>query len=384
MMHRLLSLLLLSASALGAAAPKGWQFHAGQPGKPAVLLIHGLAASSRHWTDPAATWSIKHAHFDHRAEVKDRTGGENGPHVGLRGFALSPVDDDAGAKGSFWTYLVAQGFTVATWDQAPCMDEGKHPSRACLDGDTFDAAYPSAKEALAELARLSGSAPIALVGHSRGGLLARRLLKDMGLPGRDRVRWLITLHSPHQGSSLATAGVSLQKKLKAADDAVGFAFLPEPVRGAAKKLVPEIADRLNDTIDQLVTFTGMTGARELAANGETLKALRAGEVKPAGVKVITFGGTSPRVARVHAFVYTAASANPAATSWRAESFQVLDYPGDLKAPFPELRSGGDLLVTDESSHLPWEDRHISHALNHAEVLWSRTVQKQVTELLTQP
>lgn len=383
MMSRLLSFLLLAAASLGAA-PKGWQFHAGQPGKPAVLLIHGLAASSQHWTNPAGTWSIKHAHFDHRAEVKDRTGGENGPHVGLRGFALSPVDDDAGTKGSFWSYLVAQGFTVATWDQAPCMDEGKHPSRACLDGDTFDAAWPSAQEALAELAKLSGNAPIALVGHSRGGLLARRLLKAEGLPGRARVRWLITLHSPHQGSSLATAGVSVQKKLKAADDAISFSFLPEAIRPAAKKLVPDIADGLNATIDQLVDFLGLEGARELAANGDTLKALRAGERKPTGVKVVTFGGTSPRVARVHAFVYTAASAKPTATSWRAEPFQLLDYPGDLKAPFAELRSGGDLLVTDESSHLPWEDRHISHPLNHAEVLWSRTVQKQVADLLTQP
>lgn len=381
MTHRLLVLLFLLVAHLGAGAPKGWQFHAGQPGKPAVLLLHGLAASSRHWTNPAATWSIKHAHFDHRAEVKDRTGGENGPHVGLRGFALSPVDDDAGEKGSFWAYLTAQGFTVATWDQAPCMDEGKHPSRACLDGDTFDAAYPSAKAALEELARLSGSAPIALVGHSRGGLLARRLLKDAGLPSRSRVKWLITLHSPHQGSSLATAGVSLQKKLQRADDAVRFSFLPEAVRGAAKKLVPDIAGSLNATIDQLVDFLGLEGARELAANGDTLKALRAGEQKPAGVKVVTFGGTSPRVARVHAFVYTAASANPASKRWRADPFEVLDYPGDLKLPFPELRPGGDLLVTDESSHLPWEDQHITHPLNHAEVLWSRTVQKQVAALL---
>lgn len=382
-MKRLLCFALACCAAAHlAAAPKGWRFHRGHPGKPAVLLIHGLAASSQHWTNPGATWSIENAHYDHRKNVKDRTGSGKGPHMGVQGFARSPVDPGAGKDGSFWTYLTALGFTVATWDQAPCMDEGKRPSRTCLDGDTFDAAYPSAKEALATLAELSGGAPIALVGHSRGGLVARRLLKDAALPGRNRVRWLITLHSPHQGSSMATAGVALQKKIRNLDSLVDLDFLPEAVQKPARKLLPGIAGKLDDTLDMLVDLTGMEGARELAAHGELLKALRAGEAKPAGVRVVTFGGTSPRVVRLHAFVYTKASADPFSKSWRAEPHEVFDFPADLRLPFPEMKLGGDLLVTDESSHLPWEDQHITHTLNHAEVLWSRTVQKQVAELLT--
>ena len=107
---------------------------------------------------------------------------------------------------------------------------------------------------------------------------------------------------------------------------------------------------------------------------------RAREGKPAGVRVVTFGGTSPRVAEVHAWVYNAASA--ASPKWHADPYRVFDFPADLRLPFPEMKSGGDLLVTDDASRLPWEDKHIDHKLNHAEVLWSRTVQRQVHDELS--
>jgi pimeloyl-ACP methyl ester carboxylesterase len=379
-LHLTIVLTLLGGVATGSQAdPAGWTFHAGQPGKPAVLLIHGLAASTAHWTNPASTWSIKDAHYDHRAKVKDKEG-DKGPRVGIHAIKVSPKDDDAGKKDSFWTYLVEQGYTVATWDQVPCMDSPKMPAAKCLDSDTFEPAVATAREAMTLLAQKAPDAPIALVGHSRGGLVARRLLKDAKQPGRERVKWLITLHSPHQGSSMATMGVSLQKAAKKLDNFVDVDALPEPVRAPLKKLLPDVGSAISDAIDAVVTLTGLAGARELAANGAVLKALREGEAKPAGVRVVTFGGTSPRVAEVHAWVYNGASAT--STNWHADPYRVFDFPADLKLPFPEMKPGGDLLVTDESSRLPWEDKHIDHKLNHAEVLWSRTVQRQVHDELS--
>jgi pimeloyl-ACP methyl ester carboxylesterase len=373
------------------AAPAGWEFHAGQPGKPAVLLIHGLAASSKHWTNPAATWSIKNGHFDHREKVHTRSGKKKGVTtvgvtaypvlVGLESIRVSPVDDDAGKAGSFWAYLVKQGYTVATWDQIPCMDTASPPGAACRDQDLFEPAVKSAQEALAELARLTGNAPIALVGHSRGGLVARRLLKDPAQPGRDRVRWLVTLHSPHQGSSMATAGVAMQRRLEKLGEVAEFDWLPSPVRPALKSLLDAVGGVLDGAVDAVVAITGLKGARELADNGEVLAALRRGEGKPAGVRVVTFGGTSPRVALVHGYLYDARSALPGEEEWSAVPHRVLDFPADLNVAFPEMKPGGDLLVTDAASRLPWADQHVSHALNHAEVLWSRTVQRQVDRVL---
>jgi len=391
-----LNALVLCAAlcATARAAPDGWQFHQGASGKPAVLLIHGLAASSRHWTEPQATWSIKHFHYDHARDLKAREGDKKGEthlgvttfpiHAGLESVRISPVDDDAGKAGSLWAYLVKQGYTVATWDQIPCMETDKPPGTACKDSDTFERAYRSAQAALAELARASGNAPIALLGHSRGGLIARQLLKDRAQPGVERVRWLVTLHSPHQGSSMATMGVSLQKKLDQLDDLVSLDFLPKPMRPALKGVVADVGEVLNGAVDGVVALTGLAGARELANNGAVLTALRQGESKPAGVSVVTFGGTSPRVAFVHAYVYDTQSASPSAKEWRATPHRLLDFPADLGLAFDEAKPGGDLLVTDTASRLPWEDLHHTHKLNHAEVLWSRKVQQQVDLALQTP
>lgn len=376
-----------------AAAPAGWKFQAGKPGKPAVLLIHGLAASRTHWTSPQDTWSIKHLHFDHRKKVDDRTGDKAFKTVlgkkvyeikaGIESVRLS-AQDDAGKEQSFWNYLVSQGYTVATWNQAPCMDTDKMPSQACKDGDTFAPALASAKEALAELAKASKE-PIALLGHSRGGLIARALLKDASQPGRERVKWLITLHSPHQGSSMASLGVGLQKALDGLDGAVDLGFLPDPLQKTAKALLPDLGGGLNKGIDALVAVTGMEGARELAANGAVLQGLSKDEAKPAGLRVVTVGGTSPKVAEAWLFLYDAASADPAKKGWHADAHKILDFPGAGAPGFPELKEGGDLLVTDAASQLPWEDRHISDSLNHAEVLWDRGIQKEVdAELSRKP
>lgn len=383
-----LLVLLLAAAGPAHAALDGWKFHAGEPGMPAVLLIHGLAASGTHWTEPKATWSIKHLHRDHRKDAKDRKGDKKGTTVagitrypvlaGIESIRISPQDDDAGKSGSFWRYLVDKGYTVATWNQVACMDTDELPSQACKARDTFAPAHASAREALAELARRSGNAPIALLGHSRGGLVARQLLKDRDVPGITRVRWLLTLHTPHQGSGMATLGVALQKKLDKLEDAVALGFLPEPLRKAPKTVLDEVGERLNGAVDGLVALSGMAGARELAANGELLTGLARGEAAPAGVKVVTFGGTSPRFARVHAYVYTARSALATESDWVAEPHELIDLPGDFKLGFAEIRKDGDLLVTDDNARLPWEGvRHHSHRLNHAEVLWSRTVQDEV-------
>lgn len=387
--------LALGLSAGLCADPDGWMFYQGDADKPAILLIHGLAASKTHWTEPGATWSIKNAHFDHRAKVNDREGDKDGTTklgvtvypvlAGIESIRTSPKDDNAGEKGSFWAYLVGKGYTVATWNQVPCMDSADLPDQACKSKDTFAPAYATAKEAFAKLAELSGNAPIALVGHSRGGLIARALLKEEGLAGRDRVKWLITLHSPHQGSSMATMGVGLQDKLSALDGGLDLEFLPKDLRKAAKGLVSASGTGLNGTIDGLVAITGMDGARELAANGEVLGKLRKDEVKPKGVKVVTFGGNSPKVAELQLFLYDLGSASPKQKSWHADHHKILDFPNDLKAAFDEMKPGkGDLLVTDKNSRLPWEDQHITESLNHAEVLWNREVQDQVDAVITPP
>lgn len=371
--------LLVALTTAHADAPSGWKFKAGVKGKPAVLLIHGLAASRTHWTSPADTWSIKSAHFKHWKAPKKQSGHDTIPMIkgGIRSIVTSKVNKRADEEGSFWTYLVKEGYTVATWNQVPCMDTADLPSTACKNKDVFDAAYPTAEQALAHLATLT-TEDIALVAHSRGGLIGRKLLKQPAakLPAIGRVKWLVTLHTPHHGSSMATKGTELEKLLGNPLKRIDLGFVPKALREAALKLVPGVGKRLVAAVDLLVAVTGMAGARELSATGPVLKGLEAGETKRAGVKYYTFGGTSPRVVRVYARVYS-----DGGQDWKTEPKELLDFPGDLKISFDEMTRGGDLLVTDASATLGFEDTHFKNALNHAEVLWNRGVQRKVASLL---
>ena len=378
-MKRLPVLAVLFASLSFAGEPSGWKFKAGEKGKPAILLIHGLAASRKHWTSPAETWSIKNGHYKHWKEPKKQSGKSKLPKVkgDVRSIVLSAVDKHADEDGSFWKYLVSQGYTVATWNQIPCMDSEDQPSQKCLNSDVFDAAYPTAKEALAYLATQT-TEDLALVAHSRGGLIGRKLLKESNeaLPPVARVKWLITLHTPHHGSSMATKGNEVEKAFKSPLKGVDLDFVPKLFRDAVKKLVPDAGDKLAKTIDVVVVLTGLTGARELDANGKLYKDLEAGEKKRDGVKYFTFGGTSPRLAKVWARQYS-----DAGFEWKTSPKELLDFPGDLKVPFDEMKKGGDLLVTNDSAKFGFAEKHFTNKLNHAEVLWNKKVQKKVVSLL---
>jgi len=384
-------LTLIITSTASAAAPHGWKLHVGKPGLPAVLLVHGLASSTMNWTNPGNAWNIRPAHFNHSATIGTESGVGEHAREGVVGFVVSPIDGAAGENGSFWTYLTAQGFTVATWDQSTCIASATFPSNACLDTDLFDPAFPSAKAALEELARLTPpEMPIAIIGHSRGGLVARRLLKEKNLPGVSRVRWYVSLHTPHQGSSFATRGTEIQRALGGIGHAIKFDGMPKLLQSAASKLLPDLSKALDGAIDGIVKIAGLPGAKELAEGGPLYQDLERGETKLPGVTYVTFGGTSPRIAHLYVRAYTLASAEPHRKKhgvgteyhWSIEPHQVLDFPHDLKMPVPEMQSGvGDLMVTDKSSHFRFEDKHFTNALNHAEVLWNRDVQRKVVEIL---
>ncbi len=81
------------------------------------------------------------------------------------------------------------------------------------------------------LAARHGFQRLHIVGHSKGGIVARRYVQHHG--GEQRVKSVITLGSPHHGTSLALAGVAISK------------VLPGP--SSAPELLPRspLLDRLN-------------------------------------------------------------------------------------------------------------------------------------------
>ncbi|WP_434360426.1 cob(I)alamin adenolsyltransferase [Parasalinivibrio latis] len=67
---------------------------------------------------------------------------------------------------------------------------------------SYHTTKPDIPELFSKIDTFIGDAPCCLIGHSMGGVISRAYL-DAGSPQSDNVRAVITLGTPHQGSSLA-------------------------------------------------------------------------------------------------------------------------------------------------------------------------------------
>jgi predicted esterase len=350
------------------------------PTRPAILLFHGNHEDGRTWTAPSHTDYA----YDYARHPGTKRIGETHtlPNSGVYKIGASEWlygSDRAGwDKANNWfDYLVRQGFTVATWSQdmftvAKAMES---------TGEAFDSFL------VHTAARSPGAPPpVALVGHSRGGLLIRKILKEKGSMGR--VKWAVTLHSPHAGSELGRApGLVVAEVLDLMD-----CCAPAPVKQKLRDLVVEIMRPATTHCSFLWCWNDED--RELQPNSPMLQKIADGEKKLEDVTYYTFGGTNPRVYRLYTWLFDAQSGVPQYSKdrgqyfvWRVKPVEVasvspiLDKIRDFT---PEVVPGkGDALVSDARSRLPWSI-HTTTQLNHAELLWDKPLMAKVAGLIGGP
>ncbi len=340
----------------------------GNPAKPAFLLFHGLHQSAETWTKPSST----QYNFDYRHTPKDHDLGKHaGPNAGVYKVGHSDVLDVD--RANWFDFLALQGYTVATWSQP---------------GAAFDPAYKSAQAAfeqfLTDTASLNPAAPppIVLLAHSRGGLLIRKILKEYP-QAKGRVRWVITLHTPHHGSQVAVApGVIAEQT----SELFNNVQLPPDVHHPLKQLALLLVTPLTRMVDE--------GSRELAPESALMRDLENGERPLEGASYYTFGGTQPTLYRMYTWLFTPMSAVPQYKNlqqyfdWQVKAAEVpLVSPmlDKVRAVVPEIKAGyGDSLVTDQSARLPasFNAIHQTDQLNHAEVLWNPDVQHRVVAIVS--
>jgi pimeloyl-ACP methyl ester carboxylesterase len=284
----------------------------GEAGKPAILFIHGLGMDKDIWVNPSNSRIL-------------------GGMFPLKVLLKKCFPDEAsGAARTLFDILRQKGYTVVTWSQ-------KRPAGPIV---------PAVQE-LQEVIRIvhgMDQRSIFLIGHSRGGLIARKYLAGTDEP----VQALITLATPHNGSTVA-----------------GIARYVTPLAAWLAPVIPKgEKGTLRFALQRVIEFLRSRALRELLPESAFFQSLNDGPME--GVYYASVGGTSPNLFTLSGIAVP-------------DIFEKI-IPDTL---FPEeMKKGkGDGLVSAESSKLPWCHEHYLFGLNHAEILFDERVSDRVVSII---
>lgn len=324
----------------------------GGAGRPAVFFVHGLGMDKNMWVAPSESrimggslpLSFVLASEPRSRPVKDTKEEDDVP----KGLSIG---DPPRRLATLFHSLRDFGYTVITWSQRRPVAEIK-------------VAVSELRAMITKYAKFC-EAGIILIGHSRGGLVAREYLRG----GDKRVRALITLATPHKGSSMA----SWVKYMTPLTSAIS-PLLSEAERGTLKHSVRRIFD-----------FLESAAVREILPGSHFFEALDDGRLE--GIYYLSAGGDNPTLFSVYRRAVEKVKYGDGVKSvLRARRvFSVPDiferiipkrfYPDEMK------RGKGDGLVSVESSRIPWTDNHFVFEVNHAKILFDERVKSIVVKAI---
>jgi pimeloyl-ACP methyl ester carboxylesterase len=273
----------------------------GSPEKPSIIFVHGLGMDKNIWVAPC------------RSRVL-------GGMFPLQILVSKYVSSDACDLQTLFHDLKDKHYPVITWSQ-------RKPS------GQIQAVIPELT-AVVEIARGMSDSGIILIGHSRGGLIARKYL----LNAHKSVKGLITVATPHKGSTIA-----------------GIARYIAPLASLLDPLVARgDENNVSRALKRISEFLKSKALKELLPESPFFRTLCDGP--QAGVSYISAGGTSPVL-----FTFSPFSFPVIFEKIIPENF----FPDEMK------KGKGDGLVSAESSKMPWSDEHFYFDCNHAEILFDK-------------
>jgi pimeloyl-ACP methyl ester carboxylesterase len=364
--------------------------------KPVVILLHGLGGDRNDWMNPFQDRNWPYDHNRTPAQI-DLGMHDKPPLTPLPGiqtqYFLSPrlASNSRGTDGSddrsWWQALTRAGFPVFTYSQVPqlMVPLSKGPVAeftqflAVLQRDVLsDPAYQTRQ--------------VVILGHSRGGLIGRAFLGGpefkAGRAGPfSRIKGLITLSSPHEGSNMALM-----------DDKI-IDFLSR-IQKVVPTLPNDVGNRVIEALKKKADdYVGAFGD-EIEPGSPFYRALEAQEPIPAGVRCISVGGTSPRLLRLYLWTFTGDSMLPKKSAAGKMEFHWQAKPVEAKGASPvpdglplkllgmdldEIMPGrGDGLTADKRCRFPASfhaEEHLSVGLSHAEELWDPKLQAEIIRRL---
>jgi triacylglycerol esterase/lipase EstA (alpha/beta hydrolase family) len=127
---------------------------------------------------------------------------------------------------------------------------------------SIDAYVPLVEAGVDALLVATGAAKVVIVAHSMGGLVARAWMRDHGT---GRVARVVTIGTPHHGTSLASFGVGLNAQQMRRDGA-WLQALAASEDAEKRALITSIYSH-HDNIVAPQTSSELEGARNLAFGG---------------------------------------------------------------------------------------------------------------------
>lgn len=323
--------------------------YTGHENMPAVIFVHGLGMDKNIWVNPhesrvlAGEFPIKTL-LGKEPQPRDLGLREQKPKEAISKFSFG---EHHGNLRTLFHDLRERHYTVVTWSQnspAAPMDDVVHELKEVVE-DT----------------RMFAKAGTILIGHSRGGLAARKYLMT-----RDRsIRGLVTISTPHKGSSLAKFGTYLSP--------------------LAKLLIPLFSDEEKGTVSfaikRISEFFRSEALKELLPESAFIQSLQ--DEPYEWVSYVTIGGTNPTLFSLYKWKFDAVKEGDY-ERWFLKPRELFSIPDIFERVVPfnmypeEMKKGkGDGLVSAESSIIPWGNEQYLFNLNHAEILFDKNVRDTV-------
>jgi len=287
--------------------------HLGSSNKPVVVFIHGLGMDKNIWINPAES-RILAGTFPLKILLNKRA-----------------AQDQSGAIATLYDDCKQRDYSIITWSQ----------QRPAAPISSVVKELREIMKAANELSR----AGIILVGHSRGGLIARKYLSATN---DTSVKCLLTISTPHKGSSIAGISRYVAPLVSLVDP-----FVPAGNRGTR-----------SFAIKRTMEFLKSRALKELLPDSPFFHSLDDGPLT--WVYYASAGGTNPTLFKISDYSFP-------------DMFERV-IPAHL---YPEeLKQGrGDGLVSAESSKLPWTNEHHVFPFNHAEILFDEGVRDRMVRVI---
>lgn len=312
--------------------------------KPAVIFIHGLGMDKNIWANP-----LKSRILGGKLSLKVFLGKKPSSKdfackkISKRKVIEFSTGEQPEAVETLFNDLKFKGYSVITWSQ-------KRPS------GPLDSAVSELEEVI-KISLDQTKAGVILIGHSRGGLIGRKYLLK-----KDRsIRSLITISSPHKGSSIARTACYLKPLASFISP-----FLKNSDKGT-----------LSSSIKHVLDFLKSKALKELLPGSSFLKSLKD---KPLDwIYYLSIGGTDPTLFSLYRWRWDSVKVNKQ-SRWFLKPEELFSVPDIFQKVIPEklypeeIKKGkGDGLVSADSARIPWYNEHFDFDLNHARILFDKNV-----------